>query len=190
MLYASFWVARDPLAWFIEVFWVVIILHALPLAWRCLPLTQLLCWLLAICALVMIHGGSHTYADAPLGFCLQYLFNFRHNPWDQVRHLTQGCGLAILARELLLRCTPLKRGGLLVFLILVCCPGLSIASELMAWWTARQLGAPTDAFLALRGNAWNMRHMPRDFLLCATGAACSLLLLSRLHNRQLGLRQA
>ena len=120
-LAASFWVTQDLLTWFLELFWVVIALPFLLVFWKRLPLTRLLCWLLAIHALVLIHGGTHTYAEAPLGFALRDVFGFERNPWDRVGHFMQGFEPAILARELLLRFSPLERSKLLVYVILSIC---------------------------------------------------------------------
>jgi putative membrane protein len=188
LLCGSLWETCDLLIWFIEVFWVALILPLLPFIWRRLPFTQLLCWLLTLCALVMIHGGTHTYADAPLGTHLQYIFDFRHNPWDQISHLAQGFGLAILGRELLLRFTAMKRAMALDISILAFCPVFSVTCDFLEWQAARKLGAQTDTFLALQGNVWSMPHMLWDFAFCLLGAAFSLFFLSRIHDRQLGLR--
>jgi putative membrane protein len=51
-LCGSLWVTDDRLTWIMEVFWIVLALPTLALVWRRLPLTRLLCWLLAIHALV------------------------------------------------------------------------------------------------------------------------------------------
>jgi putative membrane protein len=187
MLCGSLWMTDDYLTWLLEVFWVVLALPALPLIWKRLPLTQILCWLLAIHALILIHGGTHTYAEAPLGFTLKDLFGFERNPWDRIGHLMQGFEPAILAREMLLRFTPLRRGKLLIYLVLAICLSFSAFFELMEWWAALSFGADADAFLALQGDVWDTQW---DMFLCLVGAAFSLLLLSRLHNRQLGLPDA
>ncbi|MDR3054080.1 MAG: DUF2238 domain-containing protein [Zoogloeaceae bacterium] len=184
-LCGSLWVTDDRLTWMLEVFWIVLALPALALVWQRLPLTRLLCWLLAIHALVLIHGGTHTYAEAPLGFWLQDSFGFERNPWDRVGHLMQGIEPAILARELLLRFSPLKRGRLLTYLILTICLSFSAFFELMEWWAALLFGADADAFLALQGDVWDTQW---DMFLCLIGASLSLLLLSRIHHRQLGWR--
>ena len=47
------------------------------------------------------------------------------------------------------------------------------------WWAALAFGADADAFLATQGEQW-------DMFWCLVGAALSLLLWSRLHDRQLG----
>jgi len=117
-LVASFFIATDRLTWFLEVVWAMVGLALITWRWSRFPLTRLLCWLLLLHALVLIHGGAHTYALTPGGFWLQDLLGTERNPWDRLGHLMQGFVPAILARELLLRLTPLRRGGWLVYLVL------------------------------------------------------------------------
>lgn len=187
-LAVSFAIARDRLTWLLEVVWVLAALPLLAWNWRRFPLTRLLCWLLAAHALVLIHGGAYTYAQTPLGFWLRDAANalgwqVQRNPWDRVGHVMQGFVPAILARELLLRLTPLRRGGWLVYLVLAACLGFSAFFELVEWWSALAFGADADAFLATQGDQWDTQW---DMFLCLCGAVASLLLLSRLHDRQLG----
>jgi putative membrane protein len=174
---------KDRLTWFMEVVWVIVGLPVVMLAWGRFPLTRLLCWLLAAHALVLIYGGAYTYAETPLGFWLRDLFGFTRNPWDRVGHLMQGFVPAILARELLLRSTPLRRGGWLVYLVLASALSFSALFELIEWWAALLFGADADAFLATQGDVWDTQW---DMFLCLCGAIVSLLLWSRLHDRQLG----
>ena len=182
-LAASFWIARDRLTWLLETVWVLLALPFIAMKWKSFPLTRLLCWLLAAHALVLIHGGAYTYAQTPAGFWLQDLLHTARNPWDRVGHLMQGFVPAILARELLLRLTPLRRGGWLAYLVLAACLSFSAFFELIEWWSALAFGADADAFLATQGDQWDTQW---DMFLCLCGAIASLLLLSRLHDRQLG----
>lgn len=174
---------KDRLTWLLEVVWVIVAIPIIAFNWTRFPLTRLLCWLLVAHALVLIHGGAYTYAETPLGFWLRDSFGFERNPWDRVGHLMQGFVPAILARELLLRCTPLRRGGWLVYLVLAACLSFSAFFELIEWWAALIYGADADAFLATQGDQWDTQW---DMFLCLCGAAASLLLWSRLHDRQLG----
>jgi putative membrane protein len=174
---------KDRLTWLLEVVWVIVAIPIIILNWRRFPLTRLLCWLMVAHALVLIYGGTYTYAETPLGFWLRDVFDFQRNPWDRVGHLMQGFVPAILARELLLRCTPLRRGGWLVYLVLAACLSFSALFELIEWWAALIYGADADAFLATQGDVWDTQW---DMFLCLAGAVLSLLLWSRLHDRQLG----
>ena len=182
-LAASLWIARDRLTWLLETVWVIVALPVLAWRWPRFPLTRLLCWLLALHALVLIHGGAYTYAQTPGGFWLQDLLGTARNPWDRLGHWMQGFVPAILARELLLRLTPLRRGGWLVYLVLAACLSFSAFFELIEWWAALAFGADADAFLATQGDVWDTQW---DMFLCLCGAATSLLLFSRWHDRQLG----
>jgi putative membrane protein len=147
---------KDRLTWLLEVVWVIVAIPIIALNWKRFPLTRLLCWLLVAHALVLIHGGAYTYAETPLGFWLRDTLDFARNPWDRVGHLMQGFVPAILARELLLRCTPLRRGGWLVYLVLAACLSFSAFFELIEWWAALIYGADADAFLArvAAGEKW------------------------------------
>ena len=174
---------KDRLTWFMEVVWVIIAVPLIAWRWRAFPLTRLLCWLLVAHALVLIHGGAYTYAETPLGFWLREVFGFERNPWDRLGHIMQGFVPAILARELLLRCTPLRRGGWLFYLVVAACLSFSAFFELLEWWAALVYGADADAFLATQGDVWDTQW---DMFLCLCGAITSLLLFARLHDRQLG----
>ena len=182
-LVASFFIAKDRLTWLLEVIWAMVGLALISWRWSRFPLTRLLCWLLVLHALVLIHGGAHTYALTPGGFWLQDLLGTERNPWDRLGHWMQGFVPAILARELLLRLTPLRRGGWLVYLVLAACLSFSAFFELIEWWAALIYGGEADAFLATQGDVWDTQW---DMFLCLCGAAASLLLLSRWHDRQLG----
>lgn len=176
-------IATDHLTWLLEVVWVLLAVPLIAWNWQRFPLTRLLCWLLLAHALVLMYGGAYTYAKTPLGFWLRDLLDWERNPWDRLGHWMQGFVPAILARELLLRCTPLRRGGWVVYLVLAACLSFSAFFELIEWWSALLLGADADAFLATQGDVWDTQW---DMFLCLCGAATSLLLFSRLHDRQLG----
>lgn len=173
---------RDRLTWLLETVWVMAGLVLILSTWRRFPLTRLLCWLLAAHALVLIYGGAWTYAETPLGFQLRETFDLQRNPWDRIGHFMQGLVPAILARELLLRRTPLRRGGWLGYLVLAAALSFSALFELIEWWSALAFGADADAFLATQGDVWDTQW---DMFLCLLGAALSLLAFSRLHDRQL-----
>src|SRR4249919_3581683 len=179
----------DRMTWIMEVVWVVIGLPFIAWRWRAFPLTLLLSTLLALHALVLIHGGAYTYSETPLVFWLRDAFRAMgfdvvRNPWDRVGHFMQGFVPALLARELLLRCTPLRPGAWLAYLCVAAALSFSAFFELLEWWAALAFGADADAFLATQGDVWDTQW---DMFLCLCGALVSLALWSRLHDRQLGL---
>jgi putative membrane protein len=183
-LLLSFAVARDRMTWLMEVVWILVALPWLAVDRRLRP-TRLLAWLLAAHALVLIEGGAYTYANAPLGEWLRDVLHTQRNPWDRVGHFMQGFVPAILAREVLLRSTPLRPGRWLSYLCIAAALSFSAFFELIEWWSALALGADADAFLATQGDVWDTQW---DMFMCLCGAIASLALLSRVHDRQLGLR--
>jgi len=175
----------DRLTWFMEVIWVIAALPLLAATWRRFPLTRLLYVLILAHMLVLIVGGHYTYAQVPAGFWVQDLLDLERNHYDRLGHFVQGFVPAILARELLLRLTPLARGGWLTYLVLAACLSFSAFFEMIEWWAALIFGGAADAFLATQGDVWDTQW---DMFLALVGAATALLLLGRLHDRQLGLR--
>lgn len=175
----------DRLTWVLEVVWVLLGLPLVAWAWGRFPLTRLLTWLLVAHALVLIYGGAYTYALTPLGLWFMDAFDLARNHYDRLGHFAQGFVPAILARELLLRKTPLLRGGWLFYLVVAAALSFSAFFELIEWWSALVWGGDADAFLATQGDVWDTQW---DMFLALCGAVTAQLLLGRVHDRQLGLR--
>lgn len=172
----------DRTTWWLEVAPVII---AIPLLWATrnrFPLTTLLYSLIAVHAVVLMAGGAYSYARVPLGFSIQEAFGLSRNPYDKIGHFMQGFVPAILAREILLRGGYVRRGKMLAF-ICICIPlAFSAFYELVEWWAALALGQGADEFLGTQGDPWDTQS---DMFMALLGASCALLVLSRLHDRQL-----
>lgn len=175
----------DRLTWLLETLPVMIGAVVLVATWRHFPLTPLLCWLIAIHAVILIVGGYWSYSEVPLFNWLRDLFGWSRNHYDRVGHLAQGFVPAILAREILLRRSPLHPGKWLFFLVLCVCLAFSAFYELVEWWSAIAFGEGATAFLGTQGDHWDTQW---DMWLALLGAALSLLLLSGVHDRQLAAR--
>jgi len=172
----------DRLTWLLETVWVMIGVAIILLTWKRFPLTTLLCCLLAVHALILIVGGHWTYARTPTGNWLRDVFDLSRNPWDRIGHFAQGFVPAILVRELLVRTSPLRGSRWLAPLVVCACLAFSAFFEMIEWWSALIGGAAADDFLATQGDVWDTQW---DMFLALIGAITSLLLLSRLHDRQL-----
>jgi putative membrane protein len=181
-LVASGWQPYDRATWWMEVAPVLI---ALPLLWATrsrFPLTTLALLLIGAHGLVLMLGGAYTYARVPVGFAVQDWLELARNPYDRFGHFMQGFVPAIVLRELLIRLGDLRRGALLTSLVVACCLAVSAAYELIEFAAAMLLGQGADEFLGTQGDVWDTQW---DMLMCLIGAAAALLLLSRLHDRQL-----
>ncbi len=173
----------DRPTWLLEVGPVLMGAPILIASYRRFPLTPLLYRLLLLHALILILGGHYTYERVPLGFWLQDLLDLSRNHYDRLGHVAQGFIPAILAREILLRLSPLRRGKWLFFLVVCVCLAFSAFYELLEWRTAAIMGEEADSFLATQGDIWDSQW---DMFLALLGAIASQLLLSRLHDRELG----
>ena len=172
----------DRLTWWLEVAPALIALVLLAITWQRFPLTTLLYVLILIHSLILMVGGHYTYARVPAFDWLRDTFELSRNHYDRVGHLAQGFIPAMVARELLLRLTPLQRGGWLFFLVLCVCLAISAVYELIEWGAAMALGGSAEEFLALQGDEWDTQ---KDMALAGIGALAAQIGLARLHDRQL-----
>lgn len=182
LLVISGWAPYDRITWLMEVFPVLV---ALPLLWathRKFPLTSLLYFLIFLHAMVLMAGGAYTYARVPLGFDIQELFHLSRNPYDKLGHFFQGFVPALAAREILIRGQYVKGRKMLPFLIICIVLAISATYELIEWGAALALGEGADEFLGTQGDPWDTQS---DMFMALTGAVTALLLLGRLHERQL-----
>lgn len=171
---------QDRLTWCLEVFPVLIVLFILIFTFKKFPLTYLLYGLITIHAIILLVGGHYTYAEVPLGYWLEHVFNFSRNHFDRLGHLAQGFVPAIALRELLLRTSHIGKSKWLPALIIASCLGISAFYELFEWWVALILHQDADSFLGTQGDPWDTQW---DMFMALIGAILSLLLLSRWHDR-------
>jgi putative membrane protein len=174
--------SADRLTWVLENFPIAIAVPILIATYRRFPLTPLAYRLIFLHALVLMVGGHYSYANVPLGNWVRDAFGLARNPYDRLGHFAQGFVPALIAREVLLRTTPLRRGGMLAFLVVSVALAISAAYELVEWCAALATGEAATAFLGTQGDPWDTQW---DMFLALVAATVSLVLLARLHDRQL-----
>jgi putative membrane protein len=149
---------------------------------RRFPLTPLAYGLILLHAIVLMVGGHYTYAEVPAGDWVRDLVGGERNNYDKLGHLAQGFVPAIIAREILLRKRVIGRRGWLSFLIVCICLAIAAVYELLEWWVAVISEEAAEAFLGTQGYAWDTQS---DMFLAGVGAVLALLILGRVHDRQL-----
>ncbi|HWJ04841.1 MAG TPA: DUF2238 domain-containing protein [Steroidobacteraceae bacterium] len=172
----------DRLTWLLEVLPVLVAVPLLLWTRARFPLTPLAYVLIAVHALILMYGGRYTYALTPFGDWLRDTFDLSRNHYDRIGHLMQGFGPAIIARELLLRTSPLRPGKWLFAIVCLSILGISATYEFTEWWAALAGGDAAGAFLGTQGDVWDTQW---DMFLAGCGAIASQLLLARLHDAQL-----
>jgi putative membrane protein len=173
---------HDYFTWMLEVFPAVAAAALLIATYRRFRFTNLAYTLMWIHAIILIVGGHYTYAQVPLFNWIRDEFGLARNNYDKVGHFAQGFIPAIVAREILLRTSPLRPGKWLSFLVVAVCLALSAFYEFIEWWVALATGESAESFLGTQGYIWDTQS---DMFYCTVGAIVSLALLSRRHDQGL-----
>ncbi|HSI95734.1 MAG: DUF2238 domain-containing protein [Methylophilaceae bacterium] len=173
---------HDRFTWYLEVFPVMIALPILLLTYKRFPFSRLAYGLMLVHAIILLIGGHYTYAEMPLFSWLRDVNGWDRNYYDRLGHVAQGFIPAIVAREILLRTSPLRPSKWLFFLVLCIALAISALYEMLEWWVAVASGSDAVAFLATQGDVWDTQW---DMFLALLGALAALLLLSNWHDRSM-----
>ena len=174
---------KEYFTWALEVLPAVLGIVLLMATRRRFPLTNLLYTLIALHMLVLIVGGHYTYAEVPLFDWIRDTFHQSRNNYDRPAHFMQGFVPAILAREILIRSSPLKGSRWLPFLVVCICLAFSACYELFEWQTSIWTGSGGDAFLGTQGDIWDTQ---KDMAMALLGAVTAVCTLGKWHDRELG----
>jgi putative membrane protein len=171
------------LNWLLEVGPALIGFVALTLTYRRMPLSNFCYVCVFLHTLVLVYGGYYTYALTPLGNWAKEAFHLSRNHYDRVGHLALGFFPVNIIKEVLLRATPLRRGGWLTFLVLSVVLAVAAGYELIEWWSTYLVaGDVGQAFLGSQGDVWDAQW---DMFLGLVGGVAGLVLLGPLHERSL-----
>ena len=173
---------RDRPTWYLEVFPVIIGVVVLAATYHSFRLTSLLYVLILLHCVVLLVGGHYTYAEVPLFNEMKSVFGFERNNYDKIGHIMQGFVPAMIARELMIRLDIIRGRYWRDFFIICFCLALSALYELLEWWVALTSEQAAEAFLGTQGYEWDTQS---DMGYALIGAVAALVLLSKLHDRQL-----
>lgn len=173
---------HDYFTWILEVFPAIIGAAALIATYPRFRFTSLVYILISIHASILMVGGHYTYAEVPLFNWIRDTFGLARNHYDRVGHFAQGFVPALIAREVLIRKSPLKQGGWLAFIVVCIALAISASYELIEWAAAELTGTAATAFLGTQGDVWDTQW---DMFLCLIGASSALVTMSWLHDRQI-----
>lgn len=171
------------LSWFLEVVPGIAGIAVLVAVYRRFPMSAWVYGCVVLHLAILAYGGFYTYAETPLGNWACDAFGLTRNHYDRVGHIALGFFPAFIIREVLLRLTPLRRGGWLFFLVVSVALAIGAFWELLEWW-ATLVVAPDvgQAFLGSQGDIWDAQW---DMLLALVGSALALATLSRPHDRSM-----
>lgn len=194
---------HDYFTWWLEVAPIFLGLPVVFALQRRFPLSDLLLFFLWWHAVILLLGGHYTYARVPLGDWAMHWFGWTRNNYDKLGHFAQGFAPAILAREILIRTSPLggrqpfdasaqrglalgtcpaKPSKWLPFLVVSVCLAFSALYELIEWLTAVTSGGAADDFLGTQGDPWDTQT---DMAMALLGATIAMLMMTRWHDRSM-----
>jgi len=173
---------KDTVTWMLEVVPAVAAAIILFATRRRFPLTRLAYVLILVHCIILMVGGHYTYAEVPAGEWVREFFDPPRNNYDKLGHLAQGFVPAIIAREVTIRLRVFSSAAWRNFFIVCFCLAVSAFYEVIEWWVALLSDEAADAFLGTQGYVWDTQS---DMFLALIGAVLGLLLLGRLHDRQL-----
>jgi len=173
---------KDTITWCLEVAPAVLGGIVLWFTRERFPLTGMVYVLILIHCVILIVGGHYTYAEVPLGEWFRELVDGNRNNYDKLGHFAQGFVPAMIARELMIRLRVFNSAPWRNFFIISFCLGFSAFYELIEWWVALLSDEAAEAFLGTQGYVWDTQS---DMGWALFGAVAALVLLGRLHDRQL-----
>lgn len=173
---------KDSPTWVLEVLPAVVGFAVLVATRRRFPLTSLAYLLILAHCIVLMVGGHYTYAEVPLFDWIRDGFGLERNNYDKLGHFMQGFVPAIVAREILVRNAIIAGKGWMSFIIVSICLAISAFYELIEWWVAILSDEAAEAFLGTQGYVWDTQS---DMMYALVGAIAALVLLSKLHDKQL-----
>ncbi len=173
---------KDYPTWLLEVAPALVALVILAATEKSYPLTRLSYVFILIHSIILMVGGHYTYAEVPLFDYIRELTQSTRNNYDKLGHFAQGFVPALVARELLIRNGIIPSAAWRNFFIVCFCLAVSAFYEFIEWWVALLSGESAEAFLGTQGYIWDTQS---DMFFAMLGAIVSLVLLGRLHDRQL-----
>lgn len=184
VLVASVWSPpAGRLSWLLEVGPGIAGILVLIAVYRRFPMSHFVYVCVFVHVLILNYGGIYTYAETPLGNWAQDTFELSRNHYDRVGHLALGVFPAFIAREVLLRRTPLERGGWLYFLVVSVILAIAAFWELLEWWVALIVASDVGtAFLGSQGDVWDAQW---DMLLAQIGAMLALPIFAKAHDKSM-----
>ena len=178
----SFVGCYDFFTWVLEAAPAVIGVAILLAVFRSFRFTKLVYVLIWLHAILLLIGAHYTYARMPLFSWIRDALELTRNHYDRLGHFAQGFVPAMIAREVLLRKSPIQKDGWLISIVIFFCMGISALFELFEWLVAVIARDASVSFLATQGDIWDTQ---KDMAMCLVGAITALATLSGLHDKQL-----
>jgi len=145
----------DRRDWLLENLLVFLYAFLLLVTYRRCAFSNLSYGLFTVFLSLHLVGAHYTYAETPLGYWLQELFDLQRNHYDRIVHFSFGLLIAYPFRELLLRAAGVRKpwSYLLAVTMVLAFSGIyEIIEAIVAEIVSPELGS---AYLGTQGDEWD-----------------------------------
>jgi putative membrane protein len=161
-----------PRDWLLENLLVFLFGVLLVVSYRWFRFSNLCYFLFTVFLSLHLLGAHYTYAETPIGYWLQDLFDSERNHYDRIVHFSFGLLLAYPMRDVLLRRAGVA-GSWSYFLSVNCVMAFSACYEVLEAITAMLVSPELgSAYLGTQGDEWDAQ---KDAFLALIGAVLAML---------------
>ena len=172
----------DRLAWIGQMTPAVLLVLLLVVTYRKFRFSTFVYVMAFLHALLLLYGAHYTYSQSPLFNQWKEQFGWERNYFDRVGHLAQGFVPAFLAKEFLLRGGYVKKGKLLMLIVILSCLGFSAAYELSEFAVVKIMDVPADTVMGTQGDAYDSLW---DMIWALIGASLAVFVFGPFHDSQI-----
>lgn len=172
----------DRLAWTGQMTPALLLVSLLVVTYRKFRFSTFVYVMAFLHALLLLYGAHFTYSQNPLFNLLKDQFGWERNYFDRVGHFAQGFVPAFLAKEFLLRGGYVKKGKMLLLIVILSCLGFSAAYELSEFALVNMLDVPAEAVMGMQGDAFDSIW---DMIWALIGASLAVFVFGPFHDSQM-----
>lgn len=172
----------DRLAWIGQMTPAVLLVLLLVVTYRKFRFSTCVYVMAFLHALLLLYGAHYTYSQNPLFNQWKEQFGWERNYFDRVGHFAQGFVPAFLAKEFLLRGSYVKKGKLLMLIVILSCLGFSAAYELSEFAVVKIMDVPADTVMGTQGDAFDSLW---DMIWALIGASLAVFVFGPFHDSQI-----
>ncbi|HRM19171.1 MAG TPA: DUF2238 domain-containing protein [Trichococcus flocculiformis] len=172
----------DRLAWIGQMTPAVLLVLLLVVTYRKFRFSTFVYVMAFLHALLLLYGAHYTYSQNPLFNQWKEQFGWERNYFDRVGHFAQGFVPAFMAKEFLLRGGYVKKGKLLMLIVILSCLGFSAAYELSEFAVVKIMDVPADTVMGTQGDAFDSLW---DMIWALIGASLAVFVFGPFHDSQM-----
>lgn len=172
----------DRLAWIGQMTPAVLLVLLLVVTYRKFRFSTFVYVMAFLHALLLLYGAHYTYSQNPLFNQWKEQFGWERNYLDRVGYFAQGFVPAFLAKEFLLRGGYVKKGKLLMLIVILSCLGFSAAYELSEFAVVKIMDVPADTVMGTQGDAFDSLW---DMIWALIGASLAVFVFGPFHDSQI-----